>query len=201
MKASIWIVTLWVLSLAFDASAADSSSKIIADFNAPAPNNVEGNWGAFSPSETEQVFLCRESLDETIKHGDTGASLCLQYNVSRGGAFNGFWMKLGPGDSGNKFDASGYKKLCFWIKGDDKSGIPSKVKIELKGDPGAPFGKKYIGELSDKWKKVEIPLDEFSKEGAMDMTALNEIVFVFEQRAAAPATTGGVYIDDVAFEK
>jgi hypothetical protein len=63
------------------------------------------------------------------------------------------------------------------------------------------LGKKYVGELSGQWKKVEITLDEFVKEGQVDVSKLNEIVFVFEQRAAAPATAGVIYVDDVAFEK
>jgi hypothetical protein len=181
--------------------AAEGNGKVVADFNAPAPNNVEGNFGAFSPSETEQVYICREALDEGVKHGDGGSAMRLEYNVSKGGSYNGFWMKLGSADSGNNFDATGFNKLTFWIKGDDKAGIPNKFKIELKGDPGQPLGKKYVGEVTDSWKKVEIPLVEFVSEGRVDLSKLNEIVFVFEQRSVAPATTGAIYVDDVAFEK
>jgi len=183
------------------ADAPAAAPKLVADFNAPAPNNIEGNFGAFSPSETEQVYICRETLDEAVKHGDSGSAMRLEYNVSKGGSYNGFWMKLGSADSGNNFDASGFNKLTFWVKGDDKAGIPNKFKIELKGDPGQPLGKKYVGEVTDAWKKVEIPLSDFVNEGRVDLSKLNEIVFVFEQRATAPATTGALYIDDVAFEK
>lgn len=194
----------FILLAAFSVQGADAppaAAKVIADFNAPAPNNLEGNFGAFSPSETEQVYICRETLDEGMKHGDTGSAMRLEYNVSKGGSYNGFWMKLGSADSGNNFDASQFNKLSFWVKGDDKAGIPNKFKIELKGDPGQPLGKKYVGEVTDKWTKVEIPLTDFVNEGRVDLTKLNEIVFVFEQRASAPATTGAVYIDDVSFEK
>jgi hypothetical protein len=174
--------------------------RIVADFNSPAPNNVEGNFGAFSPSETEQVYVCMESLDDVVKRGEAGSSMRLVYNVGKGGAFNGFWMKLGPADSGNNFDASQYKKLSFWIRGDDKAGTPNKFKVELKGDPGSPVAKKYVGDIGKDWKKVEIGLDEFSSQG-VDLSKLNELVVVFEQRAVSPATTGAVYIDDVSFEK
>lgn len=184
-----------------DAKKADEgSAKILADFNSPAPNNVEGNFGAFSPSETEQVYVCMESVDDVVKHGPSGSSMRLVYNVGKGGAFNGFWMKLGPADSGNNLNATDYKKLSFWIKGDDKAGLPNKFKVELKGDPGTPIAKKYVGELTGDWKKIEVPLEEIAAQG-VDLTKLNEFVVVFEQRAVSPATTGAIYIDDVMLEK
>ena len=205
MKPPPMISTLLALcafaSTGLGAGSTQDAVKLVADFNQPAPNNLEGNFGSYCQSETEQIYVCRETLDDKVRHGDAGSSMKLEYNVSKGGAYNGFWMKLGPADSGNNFDASTYNKLTFWIKGDDKSGIPNKFKIELKGDPGAPLGKKYIGELGEKWKKIEIPLEDFVKDGRVDLSKLNEVVFVFEQRAAAPATTGAIYIDDVAFEK
>ena len=176
-----------------------SASKILGDFNAPAPNNVEGIFGAFYP-ETEQVYICQEILDDAIKHGESGSSMRLVYNVEKGGSYNGFWMKLGPNDTGNNFDASGYSKLTFWIKGDEKSGIPNKFKVELKGDPGTVIGKKYVGDITDRWVKVEIPLQEFANQ-KVDLSKLNEFVVVFENRAVAPATKGAIYIDDVALEK
>ena len=182
-----------------DLGAADADRKILADFNSPAPNNIEGNFGAFSPSETEQVFVCLESLDDSVRRGDSGSAMRLAYNVSKGGAFNGFWMKLGPADSGNNLDASAFSKLTFWVKGDERGGIPNKFKVELKGDKG-PIAKKYVGDLSTDWKKIEIPLQEFAAQG-VDLSKLNELVLVFEQRATSPSTAGAIYIDDVALEK
>jgi hypothetical protein len=174
-------------------------SKVLADFNAPAPNNVEGIFGAFYP-ESEQVYICQESLDDITKHGQSGSSMRLVYNVEKGGSYNGFWMKLGPADSGNNFDATEYSKLTFWVKGDAQAGIPNKFKVELKGDPGTVIGKKYVGELSENWQKIEIPLTEFSNQ-KVDLSKLNEFVVVFENRAVAPATKGAIYLDDVQLEK
>lgn len=195
---SIWIGTLLIGCALAGPAGAEDRLKLIADFDAEPPNNLGGNFGAFSPVETEQVYICRGSPDEGVRHGTSGASLRLDYNVSKGGSYNGFWVKLGPADSGNNFDASGYSRLTFWVKGDEKSGIPNKLKIELKGDPGTPVGKKYIGEIDAKWKKIEIPLKDFDK---INPTKLNEIVFVFEQRVVGPQTTGAIYIDDLAFER
>ncbi|MCI0530541.1 MAG: hypothetical protein L0Y74_01100 [candidate division Zixibacteria bacterium] len=172
---------------------------LLADFNAPAPSNVGGIFGAFYP-ESEQVYITQEMIDDTIKHGASGASMRLVYNVEKGGSYNGFWMKLGPNDTGNNFDATGYNKLTFWLKGDDKSGIPNKFKVELKGDPGSTIGKKYVGDISSEWVKVEIPLTEFSNQ-KVDLSKLNEFVVVFENRAVAPQVKGAIYIDDVQLEK
>ena len=183
-----------------EATPAADSVMMLADFNAPAPNNVEGSFGSFYASETEKSYICVEAIDDSVKHGASGSSLRLVYDVSKGGTFNGFWMKLGPSDTGNNFNAAPFKKLTFWVKGDEKSGIPHRFKVELKGDPGTPTGKKYIGDLTDQWTKVEIPLEEFSNQG-VDLTKLNEFVIVFEQRVASPSTAGAIYLDDVSLEK
>jgi len=173
-------------------------AKLLADFDTPAPNNLGGNFGAFGP-EGEEGNACQQAIDEGQKRGDAGASLRLNYNVTKKGCYNGFWMKLGPADNGNNFDASQFKKLSFWIKGDEKSGIPSKFKVEVKGDAG-PTAKRYVGELKDKWTKVEIPLQEFQKQG-VDISKLNEFCIVFEQPQAGPVTVGAINIDDIVLEK
>src|SRR5438105_12414622 len=141
MMETKWIwVGLFVFAATFGLRAEE---KLVADFNTPAPNNVGGNFGAFGP-EGESGNACKASVDEGQKRGDVGGSLRLDYNVTTKGAFNGFWMKLGPADNGNNFDMTGYSKLSFWIKGDEKSGIPAKFKVEVKGDSG-PVAKKYNG--------------------------------------------------------
>ncbi|MBV9462877.1 MAG: hypothetical protein JO317_01495, partial [Verrucomicrobiae bacterium] len=145
----------------------------------------------------EQVFVCKESIDQKVHHGDQGAALRLDYNVNNGGAFNGFWMKLGPSDKGNNFDASKYKTLTFWLRGDESAGIPSKVKVELKNDEA--ISKKYVESIKPQWTKISIPLSEFASQG-VDLTKLNELTIVFEQKEAAPATVGAVYVDDITLE-
>ena len=193
-----WLMFVGGCLIAAAGSVQAEDAKLVADFNTPAPNNVGGNFGAFGP-ENEDGNSCKQEIDENVKHGDGGASLRLDYNVSKKGVFNGFWMKLGPSDNGNNFDATGFSKLSFWIKGDEKSGIPSKFKVEVKGDSG-PVAKRYVGELKDKWIKVEIPLQEFQKQGA-DLAKLNEFCIVFEQSQAGAVTVGAINIDDIVLEK
>ncbi|MBV9463419.1 MAG: hypothetical protein JO317_04235, partial [Verrucomicrobiae bacterium] len=119
---------------------------------------------------------------------------------SKKGSYNGFWMKLGPREIENNFDATSFAKLTFWIKGDPKVGFPKRLKVELKGDPGSPVGKEYISGITSDWTKIEIALDDFAKQG-VDLSKLNELSIVFEEPMVAPITIGGVYIDDIALEK
>lgn len=184
--------------LALVATAHAEPNVLVADFNAPAPNNLQGNYGAFAPTASEVVFVCKESQDIFEKRGGDGSSLRLDYNVGNGGAYNGLWMKLGPADSGNAFDASSFTKLSFWAKGDKKAGIPHKFKVELKGDPGTEVGYQYVSDISSSWGEFEIDLKDYVQQG-VDLSKLNEMVIVFEQRAASPAMEGTLFIDDVRF--
>jgi len=177
--------------------AAEQAVKMLADFNSPAPNNVQGNFGGFTPNPEEQVYVCTENIDSAVKH-EGSSSLRLDYNVGNGGAYNGFWMKLGATDDAT-LDGSAYTKLTFWVKGDEKAGIPSKFKVELKS--GKKKGDYYVGEVTGEWKKIEIPMDTFAKKGGVDLSKLSEMTIVFEQKYANPGTQGSLYIDEIALEK
>ncbi len=173
--------------------------QVVADFNMPPPNNLGGGYGVFAPSEIELTYLCTETVDETTRRGDKGASMCLDYNVAKSGAFNGFWIKLGPEHDGNNFDAREYKTLSFWIKGDRKAGVPKKLKVEVKGYPGTPFGRYYVEKIGDDWTKIQIPLKDIAQQ-RVDLSKLDEIVLVFEERQCRPGTKGRIWIDDFVFE-
>ena len=190
------LVCVLMTVAALSAMAVDP--QIVADFNMPPPNNLGGGYGAFSPKAEEMTYVTVETWDEAVKHGAEGGSMQLEYNVDKPGVFNGFWMKLGPEDSGNNFDASAFSKLSFWIKG-DPSGVPSKVKVELKGDPGTRIGRYYVSGIGNEWTKIEIPLKDVAAQ-KVDLTKLNEFVIVFEQNQAAPGTKGKLWIDEITFE-
>lgn len=168
---------------------------VIADFNAGPPNNLNGNFGAFTPNPEERVFICKGSIDPSTKV-EGAASLRLEYNVGNGGAYNGFWMKFGPADD-STFDASGYQNLVFWIRGDAMVGIPSKIKIELKS--GHAVARYYLGEITPEWKEIRIPLGSFGGNG-VNLQALSEFTIVFEQRYASPGTQGAINVDALGFE-
>jgi len=201
------IATVFVLGGALGGEAAEpagsvtpqsASGRVLADFNGQSSSGgAVGSYGVLSSSDSETVYVCRESLDTSEKHGIMGASLRLDYNVASPGAYNGFWLRLAP-DGGDKLDATGFQNLTFWVKGDEKAGIPNRLKVELKSDGRS--GVYYVGELGSRWKKVIIPLEEFTKQGA-DVARLNELAIVFEERSTAPATSGSICVDDIALEK
>ncbi|MBN1270320.1 MAG: hypothetical protein JXB04_12085 [Kiritimatiellae bacterium] len=198
MKRAVVLMAVCLLSLGFILPAA-AAERVIADFNMPPPNNVGGACGAFTPSAAETTYVTAETIDENIKHGDAGASLRLDYNVGTAGAFNGFWMKLGPSDTGNAFDGTQYSMLSLWIKGDPKIGIPKSIKVELKGDPGTAVGRQYVKSITGDWKKIQLPLSKYSDQ-RVNMTKLNEFVIVFENSEVGPATEGRIWIDDIMLE-
>ncbi len=188
-----------VLLLTAVGAAQAQSVLTIADFDIPHPNQLGGGYGAFSPKAEEAVFVTVETMDSEVKHGESGSSMRLEYNVGKAGAFNGFWMKLGGEDIANNFDGSKFTKLTFWIKGDTAVGVPRTLKIELKGDPGTPLGRAYIKDIGNEWKKIELPLADYANQ-RVDLTKLNEIVLVFENAQAAPGIKGVIWVDDFKFE-
>jgi hypothetical protein len=199
MRYKVLLLTVSVmLGVALQASAAGFLT--VADFDIPPPNNLGGGFGAFSPSASETTYVTSESVDDMVKHGNEGGAMRLDYNVDKAGSFNGFWMKLGPEDVGNNFDASKYSALTFWVKGDTKKGIPSSFKIELKGDPGARVGRQYVKSVSGSWKKISLSLKKYADQG-VDLGSLNELVIVFENSVASPGTEGRIWIDTIAFEE
>jgi hypothetical protein len=176
--------------------AAQEPVKVVADFSRRGDAS-EAMFGAFGPTN-ETGNVCKESVQPVDRIGAQGGSLRLDYDVTSDGAYNGFWMKLGP-DGRSAFDVSSYKNLSFWIKGDEKAGIPYKLKVELKSKAGAP-AKKYIGGIGPDWKKIQIPLEDLAGQG-LDLGKVCEFVIVFEQKFASPTTSGAIYIDEIAFEK
>mgnify|MGYP001765826549 CR=1 FL=1 len=191
------VVLLAVVAMAIPAMAAER--QVVADFDMPPPSNLGGGYGAFSPNPEEMTYVTVETMDDTVRNGTNGASMKLEYNVDQAGSYNGFWMKLGPQEAGNNFDASAFTKLSFWVKGDSSVGIPSKVKIELKGDPGTRIGRSYVSGITDNWTRMEVPLSSVSAQ-RVDLTKLNEFVIVFENNVVAPGKKGVIWIDDIAFE-
>ena len=103
------VVLLAVVAMAIPAMAAER--QVVADFDMPPPSNLGGGYGAFSPNPEEMTYVTVETMDDTVRNGTNGASMKLEYNVDQAGSYNGFWMKLGPQEAGNNFDASAFTKL------------------------------------------------------------------------------------------
>jgi hypothetical protein len=184
------LVALGIVML-LSASPAVAKEAYIADFNTGSkPNAMGGDLGAFDFQPTDLSQTCTEAFDSAVKHGDSGFSMRLDYDVdSTNPAFNGFWMKL------NGFNANDYNKVVMWVKGDASTGFTPTFKVELKNDQGEK-GSYYATGVTGDWTKIEVPLDRFA--GITDLSSLSEFVIVFEDRIADPKE-GTIWLDDVYF--
>ncbi|MCX5657319.1 MAG: hypothetical protein NTZ48_03715 [Candidatus Omnitrophica bacterium] len=116
---------------------------LVADFDSGVkPNNVGGDFGAWSKDPVDFTQGCFDSFVSTVRHGDAGYSVQLMYDVaSDNPAYNGFWMRL------NGADLSAYRKLSFWVKGDELRGYTKVFKIELKNKQNN-VGKYYFTDVT-----------------------------------------------------
>jgi len=154
------------------------------------PNKLGGDFGSWDKDPNDQTQGCQMSFDSTIKHGDSGYSLRLDYDVeSPNPAYNGFWMKV------NNLDATKNKNLVFYVKGDPEKGFTTQFKIELKSKN--EVGKYMVTGINDSWQKITIPLDKIR--GLTDRSALTEFVIVFDD-INCTEKYGAINIDDIYFE-
>ncbi len=190
MKKLFVLFTALVMAVAF-VGYAQAAPLAVADFDSGSkPNNLGGDFGSWDKDPNDQTQGCQISFDSTVKHGDAGYALKVDYDVeSPNPAYNGFWMKL------NNLDASQYKTMSFFVKGDSEKGFTSQFKIELKNKN--EVGKYMVTGVTDQWQKISIPLDKFR--GLNDRTGLTEFVVVFDD-INATEKYGAIYIDDVTFE-
>ena len=185
-------VTAAGVSGAADTKAA-GNEFLVADFNTgEKPNNIGGDFGAWSKDPTDFSQGCSESFDSVNRYGSTGFSMKLDYSVdSKNPAYNGFWMFL------QNFDASKYDNLALRVKGDGKIGYTTVFKVELK-NASKQVGRYYVTNVTDAWQDIVIPLKDFK--GITDLSNLSEFVIVFEDRIASNKK-GVIYIDDIRFTK
>ncbi len=180
-----------VLGVLLVAAIANAEERlVIADFDSGTkPNNIGGDFGAWDKDPADFTQICVESFSATERHGDTGFSMKLDYDVdSPNPAYNGFWMKL------NNADFTKYKKLTFWAKGDTAKGYTKVVKLEFKNTRGE-VGKYYISDIGDTWKEITVPFLRIA--GITDFSDMTELILVFEDRIATKKE-GSIYLDDIA---
>ena len=173
--------------------AVAGSELVVADFDSgEKPNNIGGDFGAWSKDPTDFSQGCTESFDSINRYGTKGFGMKLEYSVeSKNPAYNGFWMFL------QNLDASKYDNVAFRVKGDAKIGYTTVFKVELK-NAAKQVGRYYVTNISDQWQDVVIPLKDLK--GITDYSNLTELVFVFEDRIASNKK-GVIYVDDIRFTK
>ena len=195
MKKLIYALTLvFVMGLiAAPVSGAAGKELVVADFDTgEKPSNIGGDFGAWNKDPADFSQGCTEAFDSVNRRGSKGFAMKLEYSVeSKNPAYNGFWMFL------QNLDASKYKNIAFWVKGDGKTGYTTVFKVELK-NAARQVGRYYVTNVTDKWQDIVIPLKEFK--GITDFSNLTELVIVFEDRIASNKK-GIIYLDDIRFTK
>ena len=207
VKASV-IFAISLISLATSMSASGALSNegtggkvlMVDDFDKKQMYNLlGGKTQGYEESGVRCIPTFTENPDE--RHGENGASLRLDFDVSKGISFSYYWSTLMVGRG-----LRGYDFLTFWLK-DPQGGTEFTIELhqDVDGDGSYIMGVDKIssvdvGQYIDryavgKWQKIEIPLSRFSN--INDWSRILDIVFVF--RNGRGINKGTVFIDDLSF--
>jgi Carbohydrate binding domain 30 len=168
---------------------------VIWNFNDSLTNALGGNYNAFS----REPSWARTYLDSGVHLPPRGHALRITVHRAAQG-FCGFWANFYP-PSGNPpqyFDASPYRYLTFWIKGQKGGGDFDFKLIDQKGErnqdavPARPLHAYLPRGITPSWQMVWIPLSDFAE---VDPRALARIVIIFSQPGDY-----SFYLDDIGFE-
>ena len=174
------------------ATTAWAATMLVDNFDkGQKPNLLGGDFGSWDKDPSDPTQKCTIAFDKAQAFGGNGYALRIDYDVdSPNPAYNGFWMKL------QDFDATPYKHLAFYIRGDATKGFSSQVKLELKNNK-KEVGRYLLKGITDQWQQAVIPLQEFS--GLTDVKGLTECVIVFDD-LTSNKKTGAIFVDDIAFQ-
>lgn len=185
------VAALTVIALTCPFCVSFGGELIMADFDSGTkPNNIGGDFGAWSSSAEDYTQGCYESFDQVNALGGTGSCMKLEYDVnSPQPAYCGFWMK-----TAGQLDASSHSNLVIWMKSDAATGGTSRVKIELKTE--TERGAYYVDGINPSWTRFVVLLDDFL---ISDFSTFQELVIVFEDHTSQPKE-GAIYVDSVSLE-
>lgn len=153
-----------------------------------------------------RILMLRYDKRNTGGPFDTGG-WCGYYTLLKSPAAvsgTGLRPELPGAASDAYFDASGYRSITFWVRGETGSenfvvGVADRhwdhIGDSLKSKPIGAYLPE--GKLTTRWQKAVIPLEEFF----LDQTQLASIAIVFEGELYPEAgAIGTVYLDDVTLE-
>ena len=161
------------------------------NFDILSATNRFGGTSGIMPSATECTGTYNPNAAVTT-HDGSGGSLQLDYNVTVGGSWGGYWTQL------NSVDFSSATHLSFWVKGAN-GGEHFKIGIRTK----EVYLSAYTT-ITTSWQNVVIPFSDFTgliTTGPANANPADEVMtVVFENSKGAPLT-GTVFIDDIHFLK
>lgn len=181
-------------------SADTGETFTVDDFNGKQMFNL---LGGKTQGYEEAGVKCIPTFteDPAERHGETGASLRLDFDVSKGKGFSYYWSTL-------LSDLRGYDFLSFWYR-DPAGGVLFAIEVHQDVDADGSYIMAvdkissvdiapYLDSLAaGKWQKIEIPLTKFSN--IDDWSRVLDIVFLF--RNGRGLNKGTVFIDDLSFVK
>jgi hypothetical protein len=164
------------------------------DFNRSLVNPMGGEYSVFGSSPS----WARTYLDPSVRRGNSGHSLRITAHREPKG-FCGVWFDFHPQNKilQSFLDASGYRYLRFWVKG-EKGG--EDFDITLKDDtwrkhedtnPTRPLHAYLAKGAATDWQEVLIPLRDFT---GLNTHKLVNLAFLF----AKPGDYR-LEVDDIAF--
>lgn len=161
---------------------------LVDDFDGPASfNRLGGSYDVFSDPGTLNVAMSRVAYPPAAGAVQNQA-LLLKYDVTREGAYGGYWSQL-RGAPGDEFD-----QLAMKVK---SSAAPHGFLIGLKRKDGTEVkvsAERYWGPVgADGWREIAIPLIAFGS--PKELAALD--VFSISFASALGHGKGDLWIDDI----
>ncbi len=204
------LLAFWSIAWAQVASSsahAAAKNMLVDNFeNASMKNLLGGYIGA----DTAAPGTCRFCFtwNPANTFGNAAHSLQIDYDVRSPGSYTYLWLHLGPEGSDEKvrsMDLRGFSYLSFWVK-TNKRGENFKVELHCDSNHNGRFDPnedtassvyvdRYLGSsgLTERWRKVVIPLADFSS--IKDFSSAIEIVIVFENLRGN--RQGTIYLDEI----
>jgi hypothetical protein len=172
----------------------DEGFVLFVDLNdADMKSALGGEWEVWLRTEEDDTQTSKMNFTKDDALGNPeGHSIRIDYDVdSPNPAYNGIRASL------NTLDASEYKFLNLYLKGEPAPGQTQNVKIELIGPDKRPSPYVITG-ITGEWQKFQLPLSEFMV--IQDWKTLEKFVVVFADILNLPKT-GTLSIDQVYFSK
>jgi len=168
----------------------EANELLFANFDSKKQlTNIGSQFGYWDKDPDDPTQSCIIYFSKEHCHGDSGRSLKIKYDVdSTKTAYNGLWFLL------NDLDGSKYRRLVFYVKGDEEEGFTRKFKVELKNDKEK--GTYVVQKIKKNWRKISIPLKHFK--GITEFDRLKELIIVFDDTTVTKKE-GVIYLDDISF--
>lgn len=189
-------------------STADGVLYYLDDFDRSEEslNNFIANRGVWCCKANNgcSVEICDEGLlyagfDETVYHGDGGASLKVEYDVTLANSLASYYENLYNGDT--FYDLSLFDEFRFLVKGVGGTVDPNTRFYIRFADRNWNMRYVEIGGVSSAWEEKVIDLGALS---SLDWKHMREITFIFENNRDGSGRytyplSGMLYFDDLTF--